>query len=113
MRSSGSVFLLVGAAFPQLVSGLFNVATWYPWSFFFPRAHYAVAWIAVGALLLQVAVKLPLIRQALGEPLEHARHGDGPTRRRTRGADSPTRKQATVVPMPRTFQTSSAPTAWT
>ncbi|MBP2340713.1 DMSO/TMAO reductase YedYZ molybdopterin-dependent catalytic subunit [Saccharothrix coeruleofusca] len=60
----GSVLVLVGAAFFELVTGLFNAAQNYPWGFFFPPAHYAVAWVAVGALLVHVAVKLPLWRAA-------------------------------------------------
>lgn len=64
-----SVLLLVCAAFFELVTGLFNVAQSYPWGFFFPAAHYAVAWLVLGALLLHVAVKLPVARTALGTPL--------------------------------------------
>ena len=33
--------------------------------FSFRSTHYAVAWVAIGALVLHVAVKLPIIRQAL------------------------------------------------
>lgn len=60
-----SILVLVCAAFFELVTGLFNVAQSYPWRFFFPTAHYAVAWLAVGALLLHTAVKLPVARAAL------------------------------------------------
>lgn len=60
-----SIFVLVGAAFFQLISGLLNVAEWYPWKFFFPPVHYAVAWVAIGALAVHIAVKLPIIRRAL------------------------------------------------
>lgn len=80
-----SVLLLVGAGIFQLVSGSLNVVQWYPWSFSFRATHEAVAWIAVGALAIHVAVKLPVIRSALGEdiaadgtPDETA---DGPHRR--------------------------------
>ena len=66
----GSIALLVGAAVFQLVTGLANSAQWYPWSFDFIAAHYALAWVAVGALVLHVAVKLPVIRQALAEPVD-------------------------------------------
>ncbi|MFG2051496.1 molybdopterin-dependent oxidoreductase [Micromonospora sp. NPDC048935] len=64
-----SILVLVCAAFFELVTGLFNVAQSYPWGFFFPAAHYAVAWLVLGALLLHVAVKLPVARTALGTPL--------------------------------------------
>lgn len=67
----GSVLVLLGAAFFELVTGLFNAAQNYPWAFFFPVAHYAVAWIAVGALLVHIAVKLPLTRT----PAEEVRQG--------------------------------------
>ncbi|AHH94107.1 molybdopterin-dependent oxidoreductase [Kutzneria albida] len=61
----GSIFVLIGAAFFELATGLFNAAQNYPWQFYFVSAHYAVAWIAVGALLVHIAVKLPVIRGAL------------------------------------------------
>ncbi|MFS8099610.1 molybdopterin-dependent oxidoreductase [Lentzea alba] len=61
----GSIFVLIGASFFELVTGLFNAAQNYPWSFYFPTAHYAVAWIAIGALLVHIAVKIPVIRRSL------------------------------------------------
>ncbi|MGL5864492.1 MAG: molybdopterin-dependent oxidoreductase, partial [Dermatophilaceae bacterium] len=67
-----SIALLVGGAIFQLVTGLANSAQWYPWSFAFIPAHYAGAWVATGALVLHVAVKLPVIRHALGEPVDDA-----------------------------------------
>jgi DMSO/TMAO reductase YedYZ molybdopterin-dependent catalytic subunit len=60
-----SVAVLVGAMLFELVTGLLNVAQWYPWGFFFPAAHWAVAWALVGAILLHLAVKLPVIVEAL------------------------------------------------
>ncbi|MCW2818141.1 MAG: molybdopterin-binding protein [Marmoricola sp.] len=59
-----SILVLVAAALFQLVAGLANAAQWYPWSFSFRPAHYAGAWIAVGALVVHIAVKLPVIRSA-------------------------------------------------
>ena len=64
------LLVLVTAAIFQLVTGLLNVVHWYPWSFSFRSTHYAVAWIAIGALVLHIAVKLPLIRSALTGPLD-------------------------------------------
>lgn len=61
----GSVFVLIAASFFELATGLFNVAQNYPWSFYFPTAHYAVAWIAIGALLVHLTVKIPKIRRSL------------------------------------------------
>ena len=71
-----SVLVLVCAAFFELVTGLFNVAQSYPWGFFFPTAHYAVAWLVVGALLLHIAVKLPVASAALRTPLRREEVGE-------------------------------------
>ena len=60
-----SIAVLVAAAIFQLSTGLINTTQWYPWGFSFRTTHYAVAWIAVGALLLHIAVKLPIIRDVL------------------------------------------------
>ncbi|HYN66360.1 MAG TPA: molybdopterin-dependent oxidoreductase [Ornithinibacter sp.] len=65
-----SIALLVGAAIFQLVTGLANSAQWYPWSFGFVGAHYALAWVAAGSLVVHIAVKLPIIRRALSEPVD-------------------------------------------
>ncbi len=83
-----SIALLVGAAIFQLVTGLANSAQWYPWSFGFVGAHYALAWVAAGSLVLHVAVKLPVIRRSLGEPVSDAGH---PASAR-RDVDLPTRR---------------------
>ncbi|SDF82868.1 Tat (twin-arginine translocation) pathway signal sequence [Lentzea fradiae] len=68
----GSILVLVAAAFFELVTGLFNAAQNYPWPFYFPTAHYAVAWIVTGALLVHIAVKIPVIRRSL-EPASDER----------------------------------------
>ena len=64
-----SIAALMASSLFMLVSGTLNIIGWYPWEFSFRRTHYAVAWIAIGSLLVHVAVKLPVIRRALGEPL--------------------------------------------
>ncbi|TDQ04347.1 molybdopterin-dependent oxidoreductase [Labedaea rhizosphaerae] len=61
----GSILLLSAAAFFELITGILNVAQNYAFPFFFPPVHYAVAWIAVGSILIHVAVKLPIVRRAL------------------------------------------------
>jgi Oxidoreductase molybdopterin binding domain len=61
---------LMAAVIFQLATGLSNAAQWYPWEFDFRSLHYAIAWVFIGSLLVHVAVKLPVIRQALGEPLD-------------------------------------------
>jgi hypothetical protein len=66
----GSIALLVSAGIFELATGLSNTAQWYPWAFNFRAVHFAVAWIAVGSLLVHVAVKLPVIRAALTSPID-------------------------------------------
>ena len=56
---------LVGGSLFMLFSGTANVARWYPWTFFFPRAHYWVAWITIGALVVHVGAKAASTRDAL------------------------------------------------
>ena len=60
-----SIGVLVAGAVFELVTGLLNVAQWYPWHFPFPQTHFWVAWITVGALLLHLAVKAPAIARGL------------------------------------------------
>jgi len=61
-----SIAVLVAAALFQLFSGILNISRWYaPMPFFFTAGHYWSAWLAIGALLVHIAVKLPVIRQAL------------------------------------------------
>ncbi|MDQ6642170.1 MAG: molybdopterin-dependent oxidoreductase [Actinomycetota bacterium] len=62
----GSIAVLVASALFLLATGLLNSTQWYPWNFSFRATHHALAWIAIGALLVHVAVKLPIIRGALG-----------------------------------------------
>jgi len=78
-----SIGTLVGASIFMLASGLLNIAQWYPWEFSFRRTHYAVAWVAIGALIVHIGVKLPVIRDALGAPIDdEPRPAPGaPTRR--------------------------------
>ncbi|MEU1984048.1 molybdopterin-dependent oxidoreductase [Nocardia sp. NPDC019395] len=64
----GSIAVLVGSMIFQLVTGLFNTAQFYPWKFFFTTTHYAMAYIAFGALAVHLAVKLPVVRAALARP---------------------------------------------
>lgn len=60
-----SLLPLVGGSVFLLFSGLANVVHWYPWRFFFPRAHFWAAWITIGALAVHVGAKLGLVREAL------------------------------------------------
>jgi hypothetical protein len=68
--------LVAGAAF-LLVTGVGNVARWYPWSFFFPRAHFWAAWITIGGLVVHVGAKgaatLAVVRSPAGDRHDPAR----------------------------------------
>jgi hypothetical protein len=84
-----SIAVLVTSAIFQLATGLANAAQWYPWHFHFRATHYAVGWIAIGALVVHVAVKLPIIRTALTSDVDSAgqdrpgmTHGTGVMSRR-------------------------------
>jgi DMSO/TMAO reductase YedYZ molybdopterin-dependent catalytic subunit len=56
---------LVGGGLFLLLSGTANVARWYPWTFFFPRAHFWAAWITMGALAVHIGAKAATTRAAL------------------------------------------------
>ena len=76
-----SIGVLVASAIFQLVSGALNIVQWYPWEYSFRRTHYAIAWIAIGALLVHIAVKIPIIRAALSRPLPEEPADDHLSRR--------------------------------
>ncbi|WP_410641188.1 molybdopterin-dependent oxidoreductase [Amycolatopsis sp. lyj-346] len=76
-----SILVLSGAAFFELSTGLLNVAQNYPWGFYFPQVHYAVAWLAIGSILVHVAVKLPVIRRALSRASVEESPAEGLSRR--------------------------------
>ncbi len=65
-----SIGALVASGIFMLASGLLNTTQWYPWSFSFRPTHYALAWVAIGSLLVHIAVKLPIIRAALGADVD-------------------------------------------
>jgi DMSO/TMAO reductase YedYZ molybdopterin-dependent catalytic subunit len=76
-----SIAVLVSAALFQLIGGLFNIARWYgALPFFFTAGHYWVAWLTIGALLVHIGVKLPVVRAALSGPAP-VEPGPGLTRR--------------------------------
>ncbi|RZQ63396.1 molybdopterin-dependent oxidoreductase [Amycolatopsis suaedae] len=77
----GSILVLSGSAFFQLVTGLLNVAQNYPWNFYFPQLHYALAWVAIGSIAVHVAVKLPIVRRALRRETEPEPESSGLSRR--------------------------------
>lgn len=73
-----SIGVLVGSVLLQLLTGLLNTLQWYPWPWNFRPAHWALAWVAVGALLVHIAVKAPQIAAHWQRP---ALDADGPDRR--------------------------------
>jgi hypothetical protein len=71
----GSIAVLVASSVFQLATGVANAAQWYPWlSFSFRTVHYALAWVAIGALLVHIAVKLPVIRDVLTSDIDATTH---------------------------------------
>ncbi|MFI7588489.1 molybdopterin-dependent oxidoreductase [Spongisporangium articulatum] len=79
MLERASVAALVASALFQLLTGLQNIAHWYPWGFSFPPVHYALAWVSIGAIAVHVAVQLPAIRLGLSRPLQPlGDHAEGP-----------------------------------
>lgn len=73
-----SIAALVAAGIFEVTIGLLNTTHWYPWSFSFRSTHYALAWIAIGALIVHIAVKLPVIRDVLLGDVDDDTH-DRPT----------------------------------
>ncbi|CAO5183374.1 Molybdopterin-binding protein [Frankia sp. AiPs1] len=61
-----SVVPLIAGAIFQLVTGIANIAQWYPFGFFFTVTHYWVAWITIGALIVHVAAKIAVVRANVG-----------------------------------------------
>jgi hypothetical protein len=60
-----SILVLVGTGAMELLTGLINIAEWYPWGFFFTTTHYWLGWIAIGAVGVHVGAKAPEIRRGL------------------------------------------------
>jgi hypothetical protein len=94
-----SVLILVVAALAQIVSGVLNIARWYTaMGFFFTVLHYWTAWIVLGALLVHLGVKLPVVRRALSAPIRPPRQAPtGITRRGLLGAVAATSAVVTVA----------------
>ena len=60
----------------QLSTGIINIAQWYAFNFFHHQPLRDGAIVAAGAVLVHIGVKLPVIRRALGEPLEEVPTGE-------------------------------------
>ncbi|HMG28415.1 MAG TPA: molybdopterin-dependent oxidoreductase [Acidimicrobiia bacterium] len=60
-----TIFPLVAGGVFELFSGLADTHLWYPWPFDFRSAHYWVAWITIGALVVHFGAKWAGTRAAL------------------------------------------------
>jgi hypothetical protein len=60
----GLLPLVAGGVF-MVFSGIANIAQWYPWRFGFPAAHYAMAWVTVGAMVAHLGAKWAITRLSL------------------------------------------------
>ncbi|MCH9666802.1 MAG: molybdopterin-dependent oxidoreductase [Actinomycetia bacterium] len=82
-----SILVLVASMLFQLSTGLLNIAQWYAFKFFFTTAHYAMSYVAAGAVIVHIGIKLPVVRRALSDPIEDVARGGavalsrGPSRR--------------------------------
>jgi DMSO/TMAO reductase YedYZ molybdopterin-dependent catalytic subunit len=76
---------LVGGALFELLTGVANINLWYPWPFNFRTAHYWVAWVTMGALVVHVAAKWSTTRRSLvarvTEQLDQPADAGSPDRR--------------------------------
>jgi DMSO/TMAO reductase YedYZ molybdopterin-dependent catalytic subunit len=82
-----SLVPLVGGALFQLTTGVLNIDLWYVVPFNFPVAHYWVAWITMGALVVHVGAKVATVRLALRRtPSAAPAQDESPSRRRFLGA---------------------------
>ncbi len=73
-----SVGVLVASTVFQVVTGILNVFKLYVFGFSFTTVHYATAWLAFGAALVHVGIKLPVVVRSLAagaRDLDAARPG--------------------------------------
>ena len=61
-----SILPLIAGGLFMMLSGVANLARWYPWSFSFTSAHYAVAWITFGSLVIHLGTKWTIVRGSIG-----------------------------------------------
>ncbi|WP_241968524.1 molybdopterin-dependent oxidoreductase [Streptomyces sp. ICBB 8177] len=66
-----SIAVLVASLLLEIFTGLLDTTQWYPWPFPFRQTHFALAWVAIGSVLLHIAVKAPVIAA-------HWRRGSAP-----------------------------------
>jgi len=69
---------LVGGSVFELLTGVANINLWYPWPFSFRTAHYWVAWVTIGALVVHIAAKWSTTRRALAAPVANTSASEAP-----------------------------------
>lgn len=72
-----SVGVLVAATVFQVVTGILNVFKLYVFGFSFTTVHYATAWLAFGAALVHVGIKLPVVIRVLAASARDLDAGPG------------------------------------
>jgi DMSO/TMAO reductase YedYZ molybdopterin-dependent catalytic subunit len=60
-----SLFLLVGGAVFEFVTGILNIQTWYPFPTSFYTLHFYGAWVFMAGFVVHVPLKLPVMIRAL------------------------------------------------
>jgi DMSO/TMAO reductase YedYZ molybdopterin-dependent catalytic subunit len=60
-----SLFLLVGGAVFEFVTGILNIQTWYPFPTSFYTMHFYGAWVFMAGFVVHVPLKLPVMVKAL------------------------------------------------
>ena len=86
-----SLIPLVGGALFELATGVANITYWYsPMPFNFTTAHFYVAWIAIGGLIVHIGAKFTLTRDVVsGRRSGEATPAVGATLRPRAGAATP------------------------
>jgi DMSO/TMAO reductase YedYZ molybdopterin-dependent catalytic subunit len=77
-----TLIALVGGSLFELLTGVANIDLWYPWRFNFRVAHYWVAWITIGALVVHAGAKWGDTRAAVARTSEPDPEPDGAVDRR-------------------------------
>jgi DMSO/TMAO reductase YedYZ molybdopterin-dependent catalytic subunit len=73
-----SLLPLVGGSLFLLFTGISSINAFKPWNFSFPAAHYAAAWLTIGALVVHVGAKLHVAARALARGPGGDRPGASP-----------------------------------
>jgi DMSO/TMAO reductase YedYZ molybdopterin-dependent catalytic subunit len=98
---------LVGGSLFLLFTGIGSINRFRPWSFSFPAAHYAAAWIAIGGLVAHVGAKLHVAARALSRqhlPETRARETAALSRRGFLGAAAAAALAVTVATVGQTLR---------